>query len=51
MSSSTTPYEVLIVQEANSQAVPDELATEEPLEIRVRWKRAGSFAARKNFTP
>ena len=35
MSSSTTPYEVLIVQEGKSQAVPDELATEEPLEIRL----------------
>ncbi len=35
MSSSTTPYEVLIVQEDRGQAVPDELATEEPLEIRL----------------
>ncbi len=35
MSASTTPYEVLIVQEGRSQAVPDELATEEPLEIRL----------------
>ena len=35
MSSSTTPYEVLIVQDETSQAVPDELATEEPLEIRL----------------
>ncbi len=34
-SSSTTPYEVLIVQDGKSQAVPDELATEEPLEIRL----------------
>ena len=33
--SSTTPYEVLIVQEGKAQAVPDELATEEPLEIRL----------------
>jgi FdhD protein len=35
MSSPTTPYEVLIVQEGKAQAVPDELATEEPLEIRL----------------
>ena len=35
MSDSTTPYEVLIVQEGKGQAVPDELATEEPLEIRL----------------
>lgn len=35
MSSSTTPYEVLIVQDETGQAVPDELATEEPLEIRL----------------
>ncbi|MDX1643416.1 MAG: formate dehydrogenase accessory sulfurtransferase FdhD [Thermoanaerobaculia bacterium] len=34
-SSSTTPHEVLIVQEGISQPVPDELATEEPLEIRL----------------
>lgn len=33
--SSTTPHEVLIVEEGSSQAVPDELATEEPLEIRL----------------
>jgi FdhD protein len=35
MPSSTTPYEVLIVQEGEGQAVPDQLATEEPLEIRL----------------
>jgi FdhD protein len=35
MPESTTPYEVLIVQEGRGQAVPDELATEEPLEIRL----------------
>jgi len=35
MSDPTTPYEVLMVQEDKAQAVPDELATEEPLEIRL----------------
>ena len=35
MSGPTTPYEVLIVEEGRGQAVPDELATEEPLEIRL----------------
>jgi len=31
----TTPHEVFIVQENTGQAVPDSLATEEPLEIRL----------------
>ena len=35
MVGSTTPHEVLIVQENAGQAVPDSLATEEPLEIRL----------------
>lgn len=35
MADSTTPYEVLIVQEGEGQVVPDSLATEEPLEIRL----------------
>jgi FdhD protein len=35
MSRSTTPHEVLVVQENAGQAVPDSLATEEPLEIRL----------------
>ena len=34
-SASTTPHEVLIIQDSTAQAVPDELATEEPLEIRL----------------
>jgi FdhD protein len=35
MHNPTTPHEVLIVQEGSAQAVPDELVTEEPLEIRL----------------
>jgi FdhD protein len=35
MPSPTTPHEVLIVQDDAAQAVPDELVTEEPLEIRL----------------
>ncbi len=35
MSGSITPHEVIIVQEDVGQAVPDSLATEEPLEIRL----------------
>ena len=36
MSRSTTPHEVMIVQENTGQAVPDSLATEEPLEIQLK---------------
>lgn len=35
MKNPTTPHEVLIVQDGRGQEVPDELVTEEPLEIRL----------------
>jgi len=35
-----TPVEVRIVEDGSAHAMPDELATEEPLEIRLRYRNA-----------